>query len=533
MPNTVTVDIQANTSEAESGVEGLGSSIKSHLGTASVAFGAVLGMANALSDIGIEFQEAERIIAAGTGASGANLEGLQDQFALVMKGVPDDAEDVATAVADLNTQLGLQGDELVEASTTMLNASRIMDFDLGKGIMNVSDLMVQFGIDNTKVTETMDKLVVAQQASGVPMARFLNQLVRGGADMQSFGFDMDETIALFAQFETWGIRGSKMVSALRMAQAELTKEGEDGTIPEIENMKEALFKMVIELERTEEGFQQVIKAEEDFGISGGPVMILAANLGFFAFQDLKTAIQETKGETARLTEHFTTGAEKTDTYTNKIKMLIAPYTEIFAILAPLIAGLTALTVAMAALTAISVMLGVSLLPIILIILAIGVVIAAIIVIWQNWGNWIEDFKLTWEAFWDDAEGPVMAIWDVLKSFFNFFIDGMNAVIRALNNFDISIPSWIPKFGGKSFGFNIAEIPHLAQGGIVTAPTLAMIGERGAEAVIPLNGSAGGMGGMNITIQGDIYGFDDFEDKVAEAVRDGARRGGYQGILRTA
>ena len=32
---------------------------------------------------------------------------------------------------------------------------------------------------------------------------------------------------------------------------------------------------------------------------------------------------------------------------------------------------------------------------------------------------------------------------------------------------------------------IPEIPMLAKGGIVTAPTLAMIGERGPEAVLPL------------------------------------------------
>jgi hypothetical protein len=47
--------------------------------------------------------------------------------------------------------------------------------------------------------------------------------------------------------------------------------------------------------------------------------------------------------------------------------------------------------------------------------------------------------------------------------------------------------------------DIPGIPRLAAGGIVTAPTLAMIGERGPEAVIPLSGpNARGMGN-NITI----------------------------------
>ena len=38
------------------------------------------------------------------------------------------------------------------------------------------------------------------------------------------------------------------------------------------------------------------------------------------------------------------------------------------------------------------------------------------------------------------------------------------------------------------------IPGLQHGGIVTRPTVAMIGERGPEAVIPLTGSAAALGG---------------------------------------
>ena len=43
---------------------------------------------------------------------------------------------------------------------------------------------------------------------------------------------------------------------------------------------------------------------------------------------------------------------------------------------------------------------------------------------------------------------------------------------------------------------------LAEGGIVTGPTLAMIGERGPEAVIPLN-KAGALGGITINVNGGI------------------------------
>lgn len=53
---------------------------------------------------------------------------------------------------------------------------------------------------------------------------------------------------------------------------------------------------------------------------------------------------------------------------------------------------------------------------------------------------------------------------------------------------------------------IKSLLGLADGGIVTRPTLAMVGEGGeAEAVIPLSrlGSMGG-GGVVINLQGDFY-----------------------------
>jgi hypothetical protein len=50
-----------------------------------------------------------------------------------------------------------------------------------------------------------------------------------------------------------------------------------------------------------------------------------------------------------------------------------------------------------------------------------------------------------------------------------------------------------------------NIPMLANGGIVNSPTLALIGERGPEAVIPLTGpnAGAGLGGMNITVQAGL------------------------------
>lgn len=84
---------------------------------------------------------------------------------------------------------------------------------------------------------------------------------------------------------------------------------------------------------------------------------------------------------------------------------------------------------------------------------------------------------------------------VVKTIFNGIATAWNNTFGKLS---FSIPNWVPGIGGK--GFNVPDIPMLANGGIVTGPTLAMVGEAGPEAVIPLD-RAGGMGAVTINVNG--------------------------------
>lgn len=82
-----------------------------------------------------------------------------------------------------------------------------------------------------------------------------------------------------------------------------------------------------------------------------------------------------------------------------------------------------------------------------------------------------------------------------KAVFNGIAGLWNSTVGALG---FTVPDWVPLgLGGKSF--EVPDIPVLGEGGIVTGPTLALIGERGPEAVIPLNRAGGGMGGNTINV----------------------------------
>lgn len=98
--------------------------------------------------------------------------------------------------------------------------------------------------------------------------------------------------------------------------------------------------------------------------------------------------------------------------------------------------------------------------------------------------WTNILEPAWSWFKDIGS----RIWNILVGGFmnakNLLVDGFKLIINGI----IDLVNRIP-------GINVTK---LAEGGIVTKPTFAMIGEAGPEAVIPLN--KGGLGNtINITI----------------------------------
>jgi hypothetical protein len=114
-------------------------------------------------------------------------------------------------------------------------------------------------------------------------------------------------------------------------------------------------------------------------------------------------------------------------------------------------------------------------------------------------------------FKDDIMGVFSLIYSGIKATMGFVADVISAPFKAafravaglwnstIGKLSFTVPSWVPGIGGK--GFDVPDIPMLAEGGIVTSAQLAMIGEKGPEAVIPLSkmGSMGFGGGSNITV----------------------------------
>jgi hypothetical protein len=236
------------------------------------------------------------------------------------------------------------------------------------------------------------------------------------------------------------------------------------------------------------------------------------------------AAETTAGKFARLKIGFDETKESIGAALLPAVEKLLPYLQSFATWAQdnpqtfmIIAG--ALAAIAASIVAINIAMALN--PIGLIVIGVGLLIAGLAIAYTKF-----------EGFRKIVDGVFGAIkwWIVnvtipqIKMMLEIFKTVFNGIATIWNNtigkFSFTVPSWVPGIGGK--GFSMPDIPMLAAGGIVTGPTLAMIGEAGPEAVIPLD-RMGQMGGGGTTVNINVNGGD--PQSVVNALRTYMRQNG--------
>jgi len=161
-------------------------------------------------------------------------------------------------------------------------------------------------------------------------------------------------------------------------------------------------------------------------------------------------------------------------------------------------------------------------PIVLATAAIVAIGAAVVVAYNKFETFRNIVDGLGGALKDAFMGVVNAIKTAVNVYIGIYKGLFNGIADAWNNtvgrLSFKIPGWVPGIGG--FGFDVPDIPKLADGGIVMSPTLALIGEAGPEAVIPLDRMGNG-GGTNVTI--NVNGGD--PNAVVQALRNYMRQNG--------
>jgi hypothetical protein len=167
-------------------------------------------------------------------------------------------------------------------------------------------------------------------------------------------------------------------------------------------------------------------------------------------------------------------------------------------------------------------------PVVLFALAIAALVVGLVIAYKKFDAFRDIVDAVFSAIKTGIKGGMDAITGYLTFVMGVYKGIFNAIGKLWNNtigkLKFKIPDWVPGIGGN--GFEVPDIPMLANGGIVSSPTLALIGERGPEAVIPLSQMGNMGGGMNITVQAGLVSTpDQIGQLIIESIQRAQRRSG--------
>jgi len=159
-------------------------------------------------------------------------------------------------------------------------------------------------------------------------------------------------------------------------------------------------------------------------------------------------------------------------------------------------------------------------PFALIAAGVALLVAALVVAYN---------KFEW--FRTGVNAIINGILGAFESVVNGAIMMVNGIIRAYNAIPIAPDIKtiqhvnLPSLGGAATQVaSRMNLPRMAEGGIVSSPTLALIGEAGPEAVVPLDRMQSG-GGITINVTGGLATSAEIGESVVNALRAYSRSAG--------
>lgn len=280
------------------------------------AVGGVVLAGAGLAKLGDQFQEAYNTIRVGTGATGDALKALQEDFKAVARTGPEGFDVVGTAIADLNTRLGLTGVPLQEVSRQILDLSRITGTDVSQNITSLTRFLGDAGVESTEFAGAIDAVFRASQATGPSVSTLADLMVRFGAPLRQFGFSFEESAAMLGKFEKEGVNTQLVMGSLRIALGQFSKAGRDP--------KEALLETMDAIKNAGSAAEANQIAFEVFGARAGADMAAAIREGRFELGTLFDQVANGEETIQTASDDTKTYGERMSELGNKLKVALEP-----------------------------------------------------------------------------------------------------------------------------------------------------------------------------------------------------------------
>ena len=249
-----------------------------------------------------EFDTGADNVIKATGATGDKAAELEASYKKVTKSVRGDMGQLGSALGEVNTRFGFTGDDLEKATIQFQKFAEITGTDATTAVQLVSRAMGDAGIDAADYSSLLDSLATASQASGISVDTLTETITKYGAPMRALGFDTEESIALFSQFEKSGVNTEIAFSGLKKSISNWGKAGKDP--------RKEFEKTLKDIRDTPDIAEATTKAIEVFGAKAGPDLADAIKGGRFEYEDFLKIIEGSAGSVESTYEQTEDGFDK-------------------------------------------------------------------------------------------------------------------------------------------------------------------------------------------------------------------------------
>lgn len=259
-------------------------------------------LADTTADAYKAFDDGRDSVIKATGATGEFAKELTESYQNVATSIKGDLSSIGGAIGEVNTRFGYTGEKLEKTTEDFLKFADITGTDAVQSVQLVSRAMGDAGVPAEEYKKVLDELAVATQGSGISIDTLAENLTKYGAPMRALGFDTEESIAIFSQWEKAGVNTEVAFSGMKNAISSWGKEGKDA--------KEEFKKTLDEIGKAPSTAEATAKAIEVFGKKAGPDLADAIKGGRFAFDDFLKLVKNSSGTVDNTYEETQSGLDK-------------------------------------------------------------------------------------------------------------------------------------------------------------------------------------------------------------------------------
>lgn len=299
--------------EAGGKISDAGTSLTKNVTTPILAVGAAATASFETIDKGMD------IIVSKTGATGDQLEELQNIAKSVYGQMPSSIEDVGSAVGEVNTRFMYTGDLLEETSIQFLKFAKLNNTDVSSSIDNVQKAMDAWSIGADGLNNLLDVLNWEGQRTGVSMETLTSGLVNNAPLFKELNLSVDQAADLLATFEVSGFDSSTMLNGLSKAMKNGANEGL--------SLQESLDKVQEQMLNASTDAEGLKIAYDLFGKSGDKVY-QAVKDGIIDFNDLAYSVEGADGVLNNVATTFENTQDPSDKMAQKMHQVQTAFAEV-------------------------------------------------------------------------------------------------------------------------------------------------------------------------------------------------------------